>query len=156
MRGNRHRLLGTLAAAGAAMAILGSCAGGMGKPTVTAKVTDSAFTVVPGTANEGKVKIDIDNNTTANRVLLILRTNDVAKVPLTPDGVIDTSKVSIADTVKEFGPGRYRALSPNLVAGTYIVTAVTAEPSKEEGKPRYKFTPTQAAKLELKSLRGAS
>src|SRR5436190_11579554 len=141
MRGNRHRLLGTLAAAGAAMAILSSCAAGMGKPTITANLSDSALTLVPGTANEGKVKIDIDNAAAGNRVLLILRTNDVAKVPLTPEGIIDTSKVSIADTVKEFGPGRFRALSPNLVAGSYIVTAVTAEPSKEDGKPRYKFSP---------------
>ena len=156
MRGKRHRLLATLGAAAASLAILSSCAGGMGKPTITAKVSDSAFQLLPGTANEGKVKIDIDNSTGGNRVLLILRTNDVAKVPLTPDGIIDTSKISIADTVKEFGPGRFRALSPNLVAGTYIVTAVTAEPSAEEGKPRYKFAPTQAAKLELRSLRGAS
>src|SRR4051794_14037442 len=119
MWGSRHRLLATVGAAGAAMALLASCSSGLGKPTTTGKVTDSAFTVVPGTANEGKVKIDIDNNTTTNRVLLILRTNDVAKVPVTPEGIIDTSKVSIADTVKDFGPGRFRALSPNLVAGTY-------------------------------------
>ena len=151
-----QRLFISVGAAVASGALFVGCAGGMGKPTITAKVSDAAFTLVPGTANEGKVKIDIDNAAAGNRVLLILRTNDVAKVPLTPDGIIDTSKISIADTVKEFGPGRFRALSPNLVAGTYIVTAVTAQPSQEEGKPRYKFTPTQAAKLELRSLRGAS
>src|SRR3954471_22075279 len=156
MRSGAQRLFMSLGAAVAGTALLAGCSSGMGKPTITAKVSDSAFTVAPGTANEGKVKIDIDNAAAGNRVLLILRTNDVAKVPLTSEGIIDTSKVSIADTVKEFGPGRFRALSPNLVAGTYIVTAVTAEPSKEDGKPRYKFSPTQAAKLELKSLRGAS
>ena len=152
MRGRTNRLFVSLGAAVAAATLLAGCAHGMGKPNITAKVNESSLTLVPGVAKEGKVKFDIDNGASSGRVLLILRSPDVSKVPVTADGLIDTSKVSIADTVKEFGPGRFRALSPNLAAGSYVVVITTPSTAGPDAKPRYAFNPTQAAKLELKPL----
>jgi hypothetical protein len=136
-----------------AMALTASCASGMGKPHVTATVDDTSLKLAPASAGEGKVKFDIDNTATSNRMLLILRSKDVSQVPVTPDGMIDMSKASIADTVLEFGPGRFRTQTPNLVGGSYVVVTTTPGPAGPDGKLRYPFSPSQAATLSVRSAR---
>jgi hypothetical protein len=147
----RLRRFGVVVAAAGMVAGVAGC-GGPSKPNVTVELSQANLALKPGTANEGKVKFDINNTGTGAQELLILRVADPTKVVLTPEGDIDTSKISIADTVKEFAPGRFRAVSPNLIAGTYVV-AVTTPGTAADGKPTHRYEPAKASKLTLKPLR---
>src|SRR4051812_42060218 len=93
-----------VAAVALCMSVSG-CAGGMSKPDLTVRLHDAAIQLQPGSAKEGPVKFDIDNTEAQNLELRIVRADDPAKLVVTPDGVLDVSKLSIADTVKEFTPG---------------------------------------------------
>ncbi|HEV2369013.1 MAG TPA: hypothetical protein VGR90_04015, partial [Acidimicrobiales bacterium] len=58
------------------------------------------------------------------RDLLIIRFNGVTSLPLTPAGLVDVSRVSMADQVDVLAPGRYHVLSPDLTNGTYMIVSM--------------------------------
>jgi hypothetical protein len=144
--------LAVLALAVIALGLAG-CAGGMSKPDVTVRLEGSKLQLVPGSAKEGPVKFDVDNQEARNLELRIVRTDDPAKLAVTSDGILDVQKMSIADTLEEFTPGRFRFNSPNLPPGTYLMVGSTLVKGPD-GKLVPHFDPQMVQKLTITKVSG--
>lgn len=85
------------------------------------RMTEFSLKVTPSTARDGNVIVDIDNGGKLGHELVIARGDDPSKLALTPEGTVDLTKVVVADRVKEFAPGRFRIISPDVRPGDYIL-----------------------------------
>lgn len=144
----------TLFAAAGMAAVLGACGGGPSKPNVTIGVTDSAMTLVPAVTGDGPVKFDVDTLGALDHDVVIVRANNVTTLPLTAAGDVDFTKLSVADRIKAFGPGRFRIVTPNLQGGEYLVL-VGVVSKGPDGQPVTRYNAAMSARLHVtKSLTG--
>ena len=83
---------------------------------------DQSITISPPRVRAGRVRLAIDSVGEQQHDLALVIGNDLAALPRTPEGALDLKGANLpADELEPFAPGHYIALSPNLLAGHYLV-----------------------------------
>jgi hypothetical protein len=143
-----RRLALVLAAAVVGAAALG-CSEPNPKPEVAITVDEFSLTISPTSADEGSVKMFLENEGEIAHGLVFARARDVKELPLAPDGSVDLTKTQVADRLEPVAPGSYR-IQPDLFPGPLVVfcNLVTKGP---DGKPVSHFQAGMVATLEIEA-----
>ena len=125
------------------------CADPVPHAEVKLRVNEFSIHLAPGAANEGTVKMFVDNVGRLDNNLVFVRARHASDLPLAPDGSVDLSKVQVADQLKPFGPGKYR-IAPEFFPGPLIVfcNLVTKGP---DGRPISHFQKGMVAQLTIRA-----
>lgn len=93
------------------------------------RMRDFSLRVRPRVTHDGNVLIDIDNAGRLNHEVVVVRGDKPETLPLTAAGAVDVDRAGVVDRVKEFPPGRFRVMSPDMRRGSYLVfcNLVTAD-----------------------------
>src|SRR5688572_21403875 len=88
--------------------LVSSCSEHVPRPEVGIRLDDYSMEVSPDAADEGIVKMFVDNQSGQKHELLLIRARAAADLPLRTDGSVDYDRVQIGDRLEAVGPGRYR------------------------------------------------
>jgi hypothetical protein len=127
---------------------------GCGNPNPTAevriRVDEYSLRLTPGSSDEGTIKMFVDNVGEEEHGLVFVRAEDVAELPLAPDGSVDLSKVQVADQLRPVTPGKYR-IAPDLFPGPLVVLCNLVT-TGDDGQPVSHFQRGMRAELSVRDV----
>ena len=103
--------------------------------------------IKPESARSGRIQFQIDNDGKLTHNLVLIHKKDPSELALTPDGGVDLAVDRPIDEIKDLGPGSYRAASPNVLAGDYLVVCTITQGA--DGQPLNHFQSGMWAKLKV-------
>ena len=112
------RRAAAVAVAVAALAV--GCTRGGASPEVSIRMTTERLSVQPTSAEAGRVRIFIDNETDEEHDLVFAYARTIEELPRAADGTVKLEGVNLADQLDPVGPGRYK-IEPLLRAGQLVV-----------------------------------
>jgi hypothetical protein len=133
-------------AAGAVVLLAGGCSVSPGDKVVVG-LREWAIEVGPTSVRSGRVQFEIDNEGDLTHNLVLMRKSDVSELALTPEGAVDVAVDRPIDEIENLGPGNYLAVSPNVLAGDYLVVCTITEGT--DGQPLNHFQAGMWAKLKV-------
>ena len=103
--------------------------------------------ISPGSVRSGRVQLEIDNESGLTHDLVLIRKADISELALTPEGAVDVKVDRPIDEIVDLPPGSYLAVSPNVLAGDYLVVCTVTEGA--DGQPVNHFQSGMWAKLKV-------